>query len=355
MIKDITFLLSMLGWFNGIILSFYFLFFIKEKSVANRLFGLLLLLLSVRVGKSAIWWFNPEMPIIYVQIGLGACFMIGPILYFYIQAYKNKLEVANKGMYIIIGGHLFVTILVLLFLTGKEDLFYWKKFIVYFIYTYWFVLTLFSGVQLTEEIKQLYTKVALSNDKKWILSIYFSFLLLVFTYALSFAGKTAVLYITGPLIFSLVIYLNIMLFIFRKNIKDLTTAEPKYSNKIESKIAEEVMERLNEQMDSQHSFTNSELKINDVATSLNMSVHHLSQVLNDNYDTSFNNYINQLRIEYSKKLIEEKADQFTLEAIGRESGFNSKTTFFTLFKKINGITPKEYKESMKNAQSGPKL
>jgi hypothetical protein len=157
-------------------LAFYFLFFIKEKSVANRLFGLLLLLLSVRVGKSAIWWFNPEMPIIYVQTGLGACFMIGPVLYFYVQAYKNKLEVANKGMYTIIGGHLFVTILVLLFLTGKEDLIYWKKFIVYFIYIYWFVLTLFSGVQLTEEIKQLFTKVALSNDKKWILSIYFSFL-----------------------------------------------------------------------------------------------------------------------------------------------------------------------------------
>ena len=116
MIKDITFFLSMLGWFNGIILACYFLFFIKEKSMANRLFGLLLLLLSVRVGKSAIWWFNPEMPIIYVQIGLGACFMIGPVLYFYVQAYKNKLEVANKGMYTIIGGHLFVTILVLLFL-----------------------------------------------------------------------------------------------------------------------------------------------------------------------------------------------------------------------------------------------
>ncbi len=323
--------------------------------MVNRLFGLLLLLLSVRVGKSAIWWFNPEMPIIYVQIGLGACFMIGPVLYFYVQAYKNKLEVANKGMYTIIGGHLLVTILVLLFLTGKEDLIYWKKFIVYFIYTYWFVLTLLSGVPLKDEIKQLSNWTLLSSDKKWILSIYFSFLLLVFTYVLSFVGKTEVLYITGPLIFSLVIYLNILLFIFRKNIQDLTTAEPKYSNKIESKIAEEVMERLKELMNRQHIYTNSELKINDLATSLNMSVHQLSQVLNDNYDTSFNNYINQLRIEYSKKLIEEKANQFTLEAIGRESGFNSKTTFFTLFKKINGITPKEYKESMKNTHSRPKL
>ncbi|HMP31935.1 MAG TPA: helix-turn-helix transcriptional regulator [Saprospiraceae bacterium] len=355
MIKDITFFLSMLGWFNGIILSLYFLFFIKDNSLNHRLFGLLLLLLSLRVGKSAIWWFNPDLPIIYIQIGLGVCFLIGPLLYFYIRNYISNAEHLSKKVLLLLVVHLLAVIFILLFLTQKEDLVYWKKGLVHFIYFYWFAWTIAAGFQLKPELQSFTKSIQLSSSSKWILSVYFSFLLVVVTYMLSFMGTTEVLYITGPLIFSLVIYLNIMIFFFKKNVIYNYKEESKYKDKIGSALAAVTIQKLDELMGKNMIFTKSELKIADVSRELDMSVHHISQVLNDNYNISFNNYINQKRIEYSKKLIETKSEFLTLEAIGHEAGFNSKTTFFTMFKKLTGMTPKEYREQHKKGYSGSKL
>ena len=47
-------------------------------------------------------------------------------------------------------------------------------------------------------------------------------------------------------------------------------------------------------------------------------------------------------LKYKKKLIKTN-EQFTLEGIGYECGFNSKTSFYTNFKKETGLTPKEFK------------
>ena len=35
---------------------------------------------------------------------------------------------------------------------------------------------------------------------------------------------------------------------------------------------------------------------------------------------------------------------YNIEIIGLESGFNSKTSFFTTFKKVTGMTPNQYKK-----------
>ena len=42
--------------------------------------------LSLRIGKSVFVYFNPALPKIYLQLGLSACFLIGPALYYFIQS-----------------------------------------------------------------------------------------------------------------------------------------------------------------------------------------------------------------------------------------------------------------------------
>jgi AraC-like DNA-binding protein len=55
---------------------------------------------------------------------------------------------------------------------------------------------------------------------------------------------------------------------------------------------------------------------------------------------SFTDFRNEWRIIYAKKLIKEgKATGMTLEAIGLLSGFTSRNTFFTAFKKREGVSP----------------
>jgi len=84
--RELLFFFSALGAFNGLILSGYFLFFAKPKHISHYFLGALLLSLSIRIGKSVFFFFNPDLALIYLQLGLTACFFIGPSLYFYVKA-----------------------------------------------------------------------------------------------------------------------------------------------------------------------------------------------------------------------------------------------------------------------------
>ncbi|BFP43431.1 hypothetical protein FGF1_42760 [Flavobacteriaceae bacterium GF1] len=90
-------------------------------------------------------------------------------------------------------------------------------------------------------------------------------------------------------------------------------------------------------------FRNPNLKIADVADKLQIPPYLLSQFLNDNLGKSFAIFINEHRIEAAKKKLLSN-NNFTLETIGYDCGFNSKSTFFSTFKKLTGLTPSNYRE-----------
>lgn len=90
-------------------------------------------------------------------------------------------------------------------------------------------------------------------------------------------------------------------------------------------------------------YRDSSLKLTEVANQMNVLPHYLSQFLNDNLEKSFSMYINEYRIDEAKHLLVTN-DLYTIEAIGYECGFNSKSTFFTVFKKVAGVTPSQYKK-----------
>jgi AraC-like DNA-binding protein len=73
---------------------------------------------------------------------------------------------------------------------------------------------------------------------------------------------------------------------------------------------------------------------------LEIPVHHLGYYFREVKKQPFTDYRNEWRVEYAKKLIMGGlADFMTLEAIGLLSGFSNRNTFFTAFKKIEGISP----------------
>jgi AraC-like DNA-binding protein len=72
-------------------------------------------------------------------------------------------------------------------------------------------------------------------------------------------------------------------------------------------------------------------------------VHHLAYYFREEKRQSFNDFRNEWRIKHAKNLIKEgKNAELTLEAIGLLSGFSSRNTFFTAFKKAEGISPGSY-------------
>jgi YesN/AraC family two-component response regulator len=83
--------------------------------------------------------------------------------------------------------------------------------------------------------------------------------------------------------------------------------------------------------------------LEEAAKEMNVSKHVLSQYLNVMLGKSFTNLINEYRIEKAKELLEIESN-LTVEGIGYDSGFSSKSTFFSTFKKITGKTPNEYQK-----------
>jgi len=98
----------------------------------------------------------------------------------------------------------------------------------------------------------------------------------------------------------------------------------------------------------QHIYTDSTLNREKVAEKLGISAGYVSQIVNTITGDNFAHYINQYRVEAVKEMISNSEyENYNLLAMGLESGFTSKTTFYKAFKKVTGQTPNEYKNTSK--------
>jgi AraC-like DNA-binding protein len=79
---------------------------------------------------------------------------------------------------------------------------------------------------------------------------------------------------------------------------------------------------------------------------MNVSTHHLSQIINERLNKNFFEFINHFRVKEAKRLLKDPGSQhLTLAAIGFEAGFNSVSSFNSIFKKATSFTPSQYRLS----------
>jgi YesN/AraC family two-component response regulator len=88
-------------------------------------------------------------------------------------------------------------------------------------------------------------------------------------------------------------------------------------------------------------YKNSDLSLQDLSNEMKIQSYQLSQFLNNNLGKNFTTFINEIRIKEACEIILSN-DKQTLESIGYDVGFNSKSTFFAAFKKYTGTTPLNY-------------
>ena len=107
--------------------------------------------------------------------------------------------------------------------------------------------------------------------------------------------------------------------------------------------SEEYLSVLLKYMESEEPFLNGKLSLKEIATDLEISTNHLSQVINENLDKNFFDFVNEYRVNLIKeKMGNPENRNYTLLALAFDSGFNSKSSFNTIFKKHTGITPSQY-------------
>lgn len=106
------------------------------------------------------------------------------------------------------------------------------------------------------------------------------------------------------------------------------------------------LQQLNDYMRAQKPFLNADLTLPDLAGLLGIPAHHLSQIINSEYDRNFYDFINGYRLQEAARLLKDQSysDKYITQ-IMYDSGFNSKSVFNTLFKKEFGQTPSAFRKS----------
>ncbi len=100
-------------------------------------------------------------------------------------------------------------------------------------------------------------------------------------------------------------------------------------------------------MDKETPFLLPGFSLNDMAEQLEIPRHQLSACINQHFQVNFNDFINERRVRYIlEKMPSEKWTKLTIEGVGMEAGFNSRSSFYNAFKKFAGMNPSAFRQSI---------
>ncbi|CAL2093101.1 AraC-like DNA-binding protein [Tenacibaculum sp. 190524A05c] len=344
---------------HGFVFSF---FLFKKTGLDKNTLFLNLMILVIALNNLQSWLLAEQFLVLdYIQIPWH--FLIAPLFYSFVI---NYLKIEN----------LFFNILKIIFpvfiisivfqvvsfsfikdtsTTAEYELFYEKytaveeliSFIVsisIFIYTFKiikFKKNLFKSVLSYDSLKWINTFIflALLSYAFWALAVGVKFQLnfqnfIVFFYPLRIMTTILIYWLGYELVYMLRQVKE------RKSIREQNLKKPEAQQNSNSKKFKDIEDYL---VDNRR-FLDNLLSLETLANELRVSTSQLSKLINKQSSKNFNQLINEYRIEYSKELLQNNDyDQYTITSIALESGFNSKSTFYTAFKKHTGVTPTQFR------------
>lgn len=217
--------------------------------------------------------------------------------------------------------------------------------------------------------KKLFTRILTYDNLKWIYNFFRLTLLvyvlwifaLVIKFSLNFTGfiysyyplrisTTVIIFILG---YQGLRYLRILK--ERKNIRaDIDTASEELISESDQEVKSETEDNkyetqfleIDKFIKSEKIYLQPKYTLQNLSGDLNIGSSTLSATINKNAKKSFVDYINEMRVKQAKKfLLDHKYEGYTIASIGLESGFNSKSAFYDVFKKHTGMTPLAFKNN----------
>jgi AraC-like DNA-binding protein len=351
----------------------------KGKRISNVLIGSFFLSICLNLGDSFLL-----LKQVYFQYpawagwGSNLLLVCGPLIFFYTQSVLYKdfrftkgkfvhflpfiiLFVIAEVSYLIAGRQIQVKIL-----TGIVE----RKIpaVIYLascgIYVH-FSVYLFAALRSVRKYHLAATSQYSDSRKvtlRWLKTTIYFFLALMVISAingyLSFESKGAIYFLVLSLtVFLLLLFIIFVLFKALRNPAIFSVWEEKEvdeavktaryaTSPLPGNEKKQVLDTLLRHMQSHQPYLEPELTLNDLAFQISVKPKILSQVINELAGRNFFEFINHYRIEEAKKrLTNPKDKKITVLEVMYEVGFNSKSSFNTLFKKYTGVTPGEFKKS----------
>jgi AraC-like DNA-binding protein len=113
----------------------------------------------------------------------------------------------------------------------------------------------------------------------------------------------------------------------------------------ENDEGDDYIRKVKSQLEEHKIFTNPELKLADFAVLIGLPQHQLSKLINEKLGKSFNDLINEYRVnEFISRIKDPGFQNLSIFGIAMDVGFNTKSSFNNTFKKITGKTPSEFRK-----------
>lgn len=303
-----------------------------KKSPSSFFLAILLAALAIRILKSVLVILIPKSPDIIPAVGLIGLSAIGPSIWLYVLSYKNRNFQADSRQ---IGHYIWAFSLIVLIPIFDE-----KQ--MYFAYSI-SVAQMFIYIILTAYL--IFKKVGKYNklESKWLKLLIASISLIWFTFFAQLLIETYITYLLVTVVASVTIYVmsfwagkkrKLFMEPRRLNLNGISHELPEIGKEIESLLTEKKI------------YTNSKLTIKKISEKLSQPEYLVSQSINAHFRKSFPEVLNEYRIAHATELIDSKAyENFSLEGIAYESGYNSISAFYRAFKNIKGVTPSKFKSN----------
>jgi len=168
-------------------------------------------------------------------------------------------------------------------------------------------------------------------------------------YEISFIGLTILTFLFGVFGFNQpVIFEEVVRYTENEESENSLLDPIKYQRSgLKKKDIKGYVEKVENHMLTSKPYLDRELTIYDLSRQLHIPRHILSEIINEHMGKNFYNLVNDYRIEEVKKRLESpEYKHLTILAIAYDSGFNSKSSFNTIFKEKTGSTPSEYLKTL---------
>lgn len=373
-LSDILFIIVI---FQLLFISVFLFTHEKGRRISNAFLGAFFLSISLNLADSflvlkKVYLTNTAL----VAWSICLPLLFGPLLYLYTQSVlykdfkfsKNKLIhfipfivlfILSEARYLLLDSETRLTMLNNIVDRKVPSIMYWSSAMIFL----QFFLYIAASFRLIGQYRKMVSN-SFSDEQRnnisWLSSTILFFTACMILAAFNgFTGLTPLAkyyYLILTILVSLIfIFINRVLLralrqpeIFSVMIEKETAqqATPKYAGSIlNEEDKKRILAQLQHHMESKKPFLEPELTLEQLAAQLSIRPKMLSQVINESLKQNFFDFINRYRIEAAKKLLTNPADKkITVLEVLYEVGFNSKSSFNTIFKKHTGLTPSEFKK-----------
>ncbi len=358
-VSGFSYSITLLGIFIAVVLSFFFLITKKGRKPANMIMAMLLLLFGIQIFYSFSisdtaysYFMGWHKPLFLLR---QTALLTGPLIYFYVLTFSKTHEF-RPGQLLHIIPFAGMILFLIPFNSGSARFVIWLSpldlYTTILILASNFTYILISFIRLSKihfSIIKWFTDLKMSSYISWVQFILFGFIV-VWILNLNISAIWMITQKPEWCAYSRSIY-TLIVFIFLSSAMLILMLQPtiyylpgKYKN---TSVGEELKENykalLADHMSRMKPYRNPDITLEKVANDLSVNTRTLSQIINESCNNNFNGYINEFRIRECLNQLSDHKNKKTILEILYDSGFNSKSAFYSEFKKHTAMTPQEYR------------